>query len=167
MDERDYRAMNLRPSAKNFSNHPNRWGATEKTIKIFIGIDPDIVKSGYAVYDKSDKSLQIYNKTFPEILEDFAAWNCPIHVVIEAGWHIKKSNWHKAQGNYVREKIAKNVGENHAVGKLLAEYCQYNNISYELVKPKGKVNSKYFEKLTGIKRSNPETRDAAMLVFGR
>lgn len=38
MDERDYRAMNLRPSAKNFSNHPNRWGATEMKDEKYLDI---------------------------------------------------------------------------------------------------------------------------------
>ena len=87
-------------------------------------------------------------------------------VRIEAGWLIKKSNWHKAQGQFMREKISKNVGENHAVGKLLTEWCKLNKVPFELVKPLGKINAKQFKLITGYDNStNQEKRDAGMLVW--
>jgi hypothetical protein len=137
---------------------------------IYIGIDPDIEKSGIACWDSESKSFDyIKNMSFWEIIEEFELWNIDINVVIEAGWLIKKSNWHGRayQSKSVGERIAKNVGSNHQVGILLAEYCEKNNIKYELVKPKGKINSESFKEITKYtKRTNQDQRDAAMLVFG-
>lgn len=136
-------------------------------INIFIGIDPDVDKSGVAVWDNRDKSLELYNMNVPQLIDGLQAYNVPIHVVIEAGWLINKSNWHNAQGQFRRERIAKNVGENHAIGKVIEQMCKHLKISYELQKPKGKIKSETFKKITGYtKKSNQETRDAAMLVYG-
>ena len=132
---------------------------------IYIGIDPDIEKCGYAVWDKSDSSLEYRTISVIELFEDFKLWNVPIHVILEAGWLINKSNWHGKSGN-VAQRIAKNVGENHAAGKIIEQFLKYYNISYELVKPKGKIDAKTFEKITSIKRSNQDVRDAVMLVYG-
>lgn len=137
---------------------------------IHIGIDPDTEKSGVACWDSELKAFDyIKTMSFWEIIEEFALWNIPFKVHIEAGWLIKKSNWHanKKQSKIVGEKIAKNVGSNHQVGILLKEYCEHNNIEYRLVKPKGKLNAKTFKNITGYEDStNPEKRDAGMLVFG-
>lgn len=137
---------------------------------IYIGIDPDVNKSGVAVWDSEDKSLELYNLSFWELIEELESYIVPITVVIEAGWLIKKSNWHGKpnQSKTAGERISKNVGANHQVGKLLAEYCMANKISFTLVKPKGKANSEYFKRLTGYKKqTNQETRDAGMLVYGK
>lgn len=134
---------------------------------IYIGIDPDIDKSGVAIWDRRDKSLELYNMTLPELIDELKAYNVPIHVVIEAGWLINKSNWHTAQGQFRRERIAKNVGENHAIGKIIEQFCKHLNFSHELQKPKGKINQQTFKNMTKvIKRTNQEQRDAAMLVYG-
>ena len=136
---------------------------------IYIGIDPDVEKSGVAIYDTSDKSLELYCKTFWEVIEEIEAYLHPITVVIEAGWLIKKSNWHGKvnQSKTAGERIAKNVGSNHQVGKLLVEYCEWKNINYKLVKPMGKIDHFRFKKFTGYKgKTNQEKRDAGMLVFG-
>lgn len=133
-----------------------------------LGIDPDINKSGYSCWDSNKKKLdRITNLSFWDIIEDLNSYRCPIHVVIEAGWLINKSNFHKSQGQFQREKIAKNVGQNHQIGILIAEYCKRNSISYELVKPKGKLKKEAFKHLTKWdERTNQDSRDAAMLVFG-
>lgn len=134
---------------------------------IYIGIDPDVDKSGVAVWDKSNKTLELYNMTMPELIDKLKRYNSSIYVVIEAGWLINKSNWHTAHGQYRREKIAKNVGENHASGKIIEQFCKHLGISYELMKPKGKIDQQTFKNMTKvIKRTNQEQRDAAMLVYG-
>jgi hypothetical protein len=139
-------------------------------IKIAIGIDPDVDNSGIACWDKTTKSFDyIKNMSFWDIIEEFEAWNINIEVVIEAGWLIKKSNWHghSLQNKSVGERIAKNVGSNHQVGKLLNEYCLKKGIKVTLVKPKGKINAKTFKNITNYKeRTNQDKRDAAMLVYG-
>lgn len=137
---------------------------------IYIGIDPDVKENGVAVWDSELKAFDfIENMDFWEVIEEFESWMIPISVVIEAGWLIKKSNWHnrKGQSKAVGEKIAKSVGANHQVGILFYEYCLKNNINVTLEKPKGKVKADYFKKLTGYKKqTNQDKRDAGMLVFG-
>lgn len=135
--------------------------------KIFIGIDPDIESSGYAVWKNKDSNLEIYNKSFWNVIDAISSYDEPIKVIIEAGWLIPKSNWHGAKNKNIAAKIGKNVGSNHQVGKLLEEYCLKKRISYQLVKPKGKIKADLFNKITGFsKRTNQDQRDAAMLVFG-
>jgi hypothetical protein len=136
-----------------------------KKVTIFIGIDPDLEKCGVAVWDKLDKSIETYSFNVAELIEELKMYIAPIHVVLEAGWLIKKSNWHGKNGN-VANRIAKNVGENHASGKIIEQFLIKMGISYELVKPKGKINADMFAKITGIKRSNQDVRDAVMLVYG-
>ena len=139
-----------------------------------IGIDPDINKSGLAI-TMNGALVRVEARTFFDLCEMLnSAKNtardvgAPLMVTIEAGWLIKKQNWHPAQGRGVRDKIAKNIGENHAAGKLIARWCDEAGIPYELVPPRGKVKSARFKRLTGWnKRANQDMRDAAMLIWGR
>jgi len=139
--------------------------------KIWIGIDPDIDKSGVAVWDSSRCILESIEclsffdaiETI-ELLDEF--YNAI--VIIEAGWLIKKSNWHGAKNKNIAAKIGANVGANHQVGRLFAEYCTEKDVNYVLERPMGKKDAKEFKRLTGwTRRTNSEQRDSAMLVFGR
>jgi hypothetical protein len=146
---------------------------------IYIGIDPDLENSGFAVWSSEGKTLSVSKKPFFEVIdrlkfEKAAVLQYAIHsflVVIEAGWLNKKSNFHEhSNGNSrIRERIAKNVGENHAVGKLFEKFCRENNINYILIKPTThKWDAATFKKITGLtQRTNSEERDAAKLVYGR
>lgn len=89
-------------------------------------------------------------------------------VHISAGWLIDKTMWHKPDANrHVQQKIAMNVGLNHAAGRLIEEWCIRNEMPYKLVKPSGKVDAKTFKNITKWEgRTNQDTRDAAMLVVG-
>ncbi|MFW6525924.1 hypothetical protein [Acinetobacter baumannii] len=141
---------------------------TFKEAQIIIGIDPDLEKSGVAILGND---LQLKNLTFPETVELFRNEQDSIKkVVIEAGWLNKKSNFHGAYGQSKSkgEAIARNVGENHAVGKKLAEMAQALGIAVLLVKPtKSKLNADEFNKITGWQgRTNQEQRDAGMLIWG-
>ena len=135
---------------------------------MIIGIDPDLVKSGVAII--TDK-MTLHNLTFPELMQLFSDNKDQIKkVVIEAGWLNVKSNFHAryGQSKSAGERIAKNVGENHATGKLIAEMAEYYNLNVILVKPtKKKYTAEEFNRLTGwVGRSNQEQRDAGALVFG-
>lgn len=136
---------------------------------IYIGIDPDCDKSGVAVWNSKNKALQLYNLTFFQLydsLKEIEKW-IDVKVKIEAGFLNKKSNYHYSVNNFTAQKIALKVGANHETARKIGEMCEYLELKYEFVCPKSsKVDSKYFEKLTGFKRSNQEQRDAAMLVFG-
>ena len=137
--------------------------------KLIIGIDPDLIKSGVAVLGQS--SFRVCNMTFFELIQFFEVNKSEIKkVVIEAGWLNKKSNFHNhpKQSTRTGERIAKNVGENHATGKLLAEIAKENGLNVMLVKPTSKKkDAEEFKRITGWQgRTNAEQRDAGMLIFG-
>lgn len=137
-------------------------------MKIIIGIDPDLEKSGVAIY-REDKSLELMCLSFFDVLKVFDEHGPNIQkVVIEAGWLNRKSNFHCAKNQQIGERIAKNVGENHAVGKLLIEACAIRLIETQLLRPTDtKKNAEEFARITGYQGStNPEKRDAGMLVYG-
>ncbi|MGQ1234088.1 hypothetical protein ACT43E_08155 [Acinetobacter baumannii] len=142
---------------------------TFKEAQIIIGIDPDLEKSGVAVL--KDGLLRLDNMRFYDLTQYFEVNKDQIKkVVIEAGWLNKKSNLHGRIGQSKRagERIAKNVGENHATGKLIAEMAQSFGLPIVLVKPtKTKLNAEQFSKITGWQgRTNQEQRDAGMLIWG-
>lgn len=136
---------------------------------MIVGIDPDLEKSGVAVLH-DNKQLEMTCLNFVDTLA-FIEMNKPIIkcVYLEAGWLNKKSSWHDAKSISVSARIGKNVGENHATGKLLDECIKSKGVKVVLVRPVNtKLNAEQFEKITKIKyRTNQEQRDAAMLVFGR
>lgn len=134
----------------------------------YIGIDPDIDKSGIAIWDSSRGSFDFLStQSFYDLL-DTLLMNKESYVRIEAGWLNKKSNYHVAKSKGISDAISRKVGENHMIGKLIERFCIRNNIKYQLIKPSTKkYNSITFTKTTGVKgRTNQEVRDAAMLVFG-
>lgn len=106
--------------------------------KIYIGIDPDLTKSGIAVWHKEDKQLDLKLWTFYELICTLQLWlneKRNFEVIVEAGWLNKKSNFRGTQNKAIGERIAKNVGENHATGKIIEQACQELGIAYRLVKP--------------------------------
>lgn len=138
----------------------------------FIGIDPDIKDSGFALYNLKERKLELVtNYSFFDLLKKFNELKDKISLVrIEAGWINKKSNFHNrpGQSKEAGEKIASNVGANAEIGRKIAEMCDSLNIPYDLVKPLGtkNIDSKLFKRITGYtKRTNQDSRDAAMLVW--
>lgn len=143
----------------------------------YIGIDPDVAKSGVALWNRPEQKFEAIGcMSFWELIRaiehgGFGVYNYGpgfAHIIIEAGWLNEKSNFHPKQGAKVREKMAKNIGMNHQIGKLLVEFCEMYGISYELKKPLGtkSINQQIFKQLTGWpERTNQDSRDAAMLVF--
>lgn len=136
--------------------------------QIIIGIDPDLEKSGVAILGQS---LQLKNLTFPETVDLFRTFQDEIKkVVIEAGWLNRKSNFHGCYGQSKSkgEAIARNVGENHATGKLLVEMAKSLGLAVVEVRPtRTKLKAEDFNRITGWQgRTNQEQRDAAMLIVG-
>lgn len=145
-------------------NNPQNDKDTEH--QIIIGIDPDLEKSGVAILGQS---LQLKNLTFPETVELFRTLQDEIKkVVIEAGWLNRKSNFHGRYGQSKSkgEAIARNVGENHATGKLLVEMAKSLGLAVVEVRPtRTKLKAEDFNRITGWQgRTNQEQRDAAMLI---
>ena len=161
---------------------------------IHIGIDPDLTESGVALWDSELKQFGFIKRmTFWEVINEIECWNIPVEVIIEAGWLNKPKNFHnkklivsatnaagklKLTGaaretfikNYldkVGERVSANVGENHAVGKLLEQYCQSTNIRYRLVQPTTtkEYRKQIINQFAKKKITNEEEIDAAFLVF--
>jgi hypothetical protein len=138
--------------------------------KLYIGIDPDTSKNGVGFWYKESKKLELENLTFFELFDALKQLKIRynITVIIDAGW-LNKSNFHVVGTNKnVNGKIGERVGANHETGKKIAEMCDYLGVEYQLNRPtKSKVNKEVFDKITGYKgRTNQETRDAGLLVFG-
>ena len=137
-----------------------------------IGIDPDVDKSGIAIWDSENKTLELKNLAFFELLDflkEFKENNKSFAVVVEGGW-LNKSNWHSKIGSNAsfNAKIGERTGANFETGKKIVEMCVYLKITHSVIQPKkSKLKHDYFKKVTGFaKRTNQEQRDAAMLVFG-
>lgn len=137
--------------------------------QIKIGIDPDVHKSGVALV--SDNELLDYKASgFYDVLQTIrnnnTNPNCELTVVIEAGWLNKKSNWHGSPNQATAQRIAKNVGANHQIGKLFEEFCQLEGIQYRLSIPKkAKLDKAKVSQLIGTKISNQDIIDAIALVY--
>lgn len=154
-----------------------------------IGIDPDLKKNGFAVYDRlTRKVVQLETLTFYRLVrmmqKNFADVDC-CEVVIEGGW-LHKGLYKRhgninvpdrikdnpvASANYiagVRERKSKNVGENHAVGKLLVEYLKEEGYEVTVKRPdKAKWTADDMKLFTGIDTKDPEKIDAASQCFAR
>lgn len=145
-----------------------------------IAIDPDKGKSGVAFLKPSTRQLEVSNLTFPCLMDYLQSCKCTSDakketfiVVVEAGWMVRKSNFHEAQGHRA-EKIAKDVGANHETGRKIIEMCRHYRIEVmehaPLVKCwKGKDRKITHEELvsfTGLTgRTNQDGRDAALLAW--
>jgi hypothetical protein len=150
--------------------------------KVTICIDPDIDKSGVAIYHNkklvSLESLGFYDLMQKlEMIKRLKSGSCS--VLLEAGW-LNKSNFHleyrDKKGKIVKlnlkaaAEVGRDVGRNHEVGILIAEMCEGLGIPCRLIKPitpnVWKKDAEMFKKITGHKGvTNPEKRDAAMLGF--
>lgn len=137
-------------------------------VELFIGIDPDVDKSGIAVWDKN-RFIELTCLPLWDLFACISSFDgsYKICVRIEAGWLSKGLNWHKAGGL----GAANAVGRNHEIGRQLEKFCVNHSIQYELVKPQGYSSWTHDEfcLFTGWNRkirTNSETRVAAMMVYG-
>ena len=96
-----------------------------------IAIDPDKGKSGVAFLKPTTRQLEVSNLAFPQLMDYLQFCKKTgidkgetLIVVVEAGWMVRKSNFHEAQGHRA-EKIAKDVGANHETGRKIIEMCKH------------------------------------------
>lgn len=144
-----------------------------------VAIDPDLNAPGVAAWNTKTREW-IFAKTvsIENILSELACLPPTETIVyVEAGWLIKKANLRA--GNY-REAQAKarNVGENHATGKLICKILRaagYNVIEFKPLR-KGAFKTlagswsdtgrRYVEKESGLShRMNDDVRDAIYTVL--
>lgn len=141
---------------------------------LYIGIDPDVDKSGFVIWDKEKKALlDVDSATLPEMMTRLLRMKGRIALVIVEAGYMNKGNRHTFKGQTVAAaaKTGENVGRNHQRGMDIVEILEWMKIPYRLQKPitpnKWKDDAAYFKTITGWHgKTNPEKRDAAMLVYG-
>ncbi|MBN2776808.1 MAG: hypothetical protein JXR36_04155 [Bacteroidales bacterium] len=136
---------------------------------IYIGIDPDISKSGVAIYNAENGEMYLKTMDFFNLMNYILVNSKNIIVCIESGYLNRKVNFHRNSSKHVAEKIAMATGVNHAVGILLYQLCEKNNIDvirYVPKKGQAKMSADDMSNIVGTKiKSNPETRDAFRALF--
>ena len=145
--------------------------------KTYIGIDPDVDGSGYAVV-LPDGGISCVNLSVPEILRDAGMRQQGRTVfVIEAAWLTGKANWHFSGGENRRVSSAMgySIGRNHQAGMDIAALLRHMGHEVREVRPlkkfwrgrDGKITHAELCRLTGwtVARSNQEQRDALLLAW--
>ncbi|WP_313418805.1 hypothetical protein [Sphingobacterium multivorum] len=144
---------------------------------LIIGIDPDVDRSGVAIYNRETKGIKLSALSFFSLFDLLKEEKLKIReVVVEASWLIKKSNFHcERKGASVASRIGSKTGANHEVGRKIVEMCKVLDIKCVCVRPlkkrwkgpKGKITHEEFKMITKIsQRTNQEMRDAGLLVWG-
>lgn len=146
--------------------------------RYYIGIDPDVDKSGYAVISHSGNVERLGCLHFAELI-DFVSLFAQSHenvvVCIEAGW-LNHTNWHIAHANIATAaRIGNATGRNHQTGILLCEMLTHIGIDTRQVKPLRKCWQGHDRKIThneiasfaniGRNTTNQEERDALLLAW--
>lgn len=138
-----------------------------KSYNLYIGIDPDVDKSGFAVWD-GHNYIELTTLSLSDLMTALKAYHdeYPLLVRLEAGWLASGLNWH-AGGL----RSANSVGRNHEIGRQIEKYCKNNGIEYTLVKPLGYSSYKHerfcmITKWPKSMRTNSDMRVAALLVYG-
>lgn len=144
----------------------------------YIGIDPDVDKSGFAVLDRASGALELESLTFTQLMNrlvQIRATKADAVVVVEAGW-LNRGNWHVRYHDNKGQATMKgyHVGRNHEAGKKIVEVAKF--FGFEVIEQKplrkcwrgtdGKITAEELAQLTGYrKRSNQDSRDAALLCL--
>ena len=144
---------------------------------IIIGIDPDVSKSGVGVVSRERKGVEVFSRSFPELLEylKMAATHTSVVVVVEASWKIS-TNWHTGRGDSIRTaaRKGKDAGRCHEVGRKIVECARYYGLEVverlplkKIWKGKdGKITDEEIKAFMPIQgRTNQEERDAALLAW--
>ncbi|MCF0070256.1 hypothetical protein LZD49_07220 [Dyadobacter sp. CY261] len=144
-----------------------------------IGIDPDLDRSGVAIWNADTKVWELAKAISNEnLIDEILAVSRPSCSVIlmEAGWLNKKANFRKTTGR-VSQAISKKVGQNHASGQILMKMLQKEGFEVQEIKPlvKGILKKdgkwthsgkKFIVENTGItSKMNDEVRDALFIVM--
>jgi hypothetical protein len=130
-----------------------------------IAIDPDLNKSGFAVYDLQTKTyINIKTLHLWELFYWLKEWDLSEFLVLIEDSNLIKTSWH---GTASRS----NVGKNKAVSKLIVDFCKVHKIAYRAIKPDG--YSQYFDKIGKGQYvhlvgktfpNNSETRSAVAII---
>lgn len=156
--------------------------------RYIAGLDPDISKNAIAIWDRQDsKWIDVRGVPFEDMLHYFsflpnthAAINRENTVIyVEAGWKNQITNFHRGYKSNASEKIAMNIGMNHAVSMLTARVLKSAGWEVVEIAPVGKAkgwikNSKgwtkqgraYVDERSGYKgKINDDLRDSLLIVL--
>lgn len=151
---------------------------------IYVGIDPDVEKSGIAIFQQNRLTLSNMDY-FPlfEYLRNLQQ-SCIVNatkliVVIEKGQenkHLFKANNYYKNSNLPHNaklngafNVAKDTGRNFEATDIIEKFCIFNSISYEFFVPNKQtpeISKEKFKLLFPyIKQSNDNTRDAVRCII--
>lgn len=141
---------------------------------IYIGIDPDVEKSGVAIWSKGVTSL--HNFDYMQLFESLQNFQkhkekYSILVVIEKGETNKAIfNANKAVNKRVAAKIGVSVGRNFEATNVIEQFCKYLELDYIFFVPNKatpKFNNKFVQDNFDLntKRTNEEQRDALRCIM--
>jgi hypothetical protein len=139
--------------------------------KYLIGIDPDLHKSGFAVYSyKENKIIECKALYLWQMFDNLTHWKenetlleCKIKILLE---YPKNTNTYHAGG----KGAALNVGKNMAIAIVIKEFLEYYKFDFELKFPAGYsdffIDVKFFKKQTGwTKQTNEDVRAACAIIW--
>ncbi|WP_028471307.1 hypothetical protein [Neptunomonas japonica] len=139
--------------------------------EFIIGIDPDLEKSGVATV-LDNKIVALDAMSFFELITFINEHIRVARFVVEDVEHDKATYYRPGTTQAGMRKIAQNVGQVKAIGRLLANYLRDSDADYILVKPlkghlkRAKKDSEFFNQLTGwVGRTNEDKRDAGLLAL--
>lgn len=145
-----------------------------------VAVDPDVTKSGVAVINVQDKSVETYSLAFPELIEYLYSFkDASVSIAVEAGW-LNKPNWHRAPSLAAAANIGNRIGRNHETGRKIVEMCEHAGLPVSLIKPLSKRGQGADKKSTHAdlekalkgrklilnkKRTNQDERDSILIAL--
>lgn len=147
--------------------------------KNIIAIDPDLIKSGVAVFNQELKDW-VFARTISieNIVAELKQFKPSDTIIfVECGWLNKKSNFRQTVNRRVSDNISMKVGQNHATGKIIIALLEAAGYTVEKFRPlvkgifkttKGwtKVGKEYIAKQSGLsRRLSDEECDAIFAVL--
>lgn len=147
-----------------------------------VGIDPDIERSGYAVYDRAERKLvTVTTLSITELVnqvQQITPGTATFYV--EAGWLNKGyhhyaslptnlQSWSQKSRDAYLIRCGVDVGRNFGSGQTIVDLLRGKGHPVHEIRPQSaKWTAKTLLLVTGWKsRTNQDARDAAKLCFGR
>lgn len=134
----------------------------DKNMTIIVGIDPGL-STGMA-FVENGKIMRLETFSFWEAIAEIQKFPFAVYVVeLSTTSHV----WHReAVNKSAIMKTGFNVGKCTREAELIIDYLNKYGYIVQSKNPQGKKTATQFKEITGwTGKSNPHTRDAAMLAF--
>lgn len=125
-----------------------------------VGIDPDISSNAIAIWDrKESRWASVVSIPFEEMESAFVNMSREETIFyVEAGWKNQVTNFHRGHKFSMSEKIAMNIGMNHAVSMLTARVLRRMGWEVVEIAPVSKGNG-YLKNARGWTKQGREYID--------